>query len=446
MLRIIFVILLSRFSLLYLKLFFRIMNKTFCIILFLVVISFWRCKTSEIPISSKDVSTIYNPISALLHPEYIIYHNTDTTSLLFFKIRTFELLYRAEEVTGKNRANLSIFYKIYPSLDSKEIIDSATTVLTLNKSPNNYLVSYIPIHLDFGKNYSIEILTSDNYRNTTNQQIIEINKKDISTNQFFLFTNKNTNQPLFKSFINDTLHFKINNSLAGNKKIVIKKYISEFEPALPPFSSQFEKFELSEPKEQFIVENKKDIDFTIANEGLYAFSVEEDDSLHTVINFFNPQYPEFKTPEQLLEGLIYLNASKEFKTLKQFENPKFAVDSFWLNTTGNVERAKELIRIYYNRAQLANYYFTTYKEGWKTDRGMIYLILGMPTTIFKTSTSETWTYGKSASYKAMEFNFEKEYHSFSNEHFVLRRSEIYDRLWYQAVDTWRNGRAFSIMN
>jgi GWxTD domain-containing protein len=422
------------------------MSRKLVVILIVVVNIFWQCKTSQVSISNKDVSNIYNPMSTAIHPEFNIYHNSDTTSLLFFKIRTFELLYRANEETGKNKAAVRIFYKLYASLDSKEILDSATTVLNINKSSRNYLISYIPLKTQLGKNYSLEIQTTDLIRNTINQHVLEINKSSFSSNQFFIFTDKRLNQPVFKKFTKDTLEININNKISENSKFSIEVFSQNFSPAMPPFYSQNIELDIPEPTNKYEFESIKDIDFTISDPGLYLFSLENNDSLKTTINYFDNYYPEFKTPEQLLEPLIYLNSSKEFKKMALYEKPKFAVDSFWLNTTGNVERAKELIRIYYNRAQLANYYFTSYKEGWKTDRGMIYLVLGMPTTIFKTSTSEIWTYGKSATYKTMEFTFIKKHHPFCKDYFVLDRSEIYDRLWYQAVDTWRNGRAFSVMN
>lgn len=420
--------------------------KKLTIILLILPLLFWYCRTSEISISNKDVSSIYNPVSAMLHPEYVVFHNSDTASLLFFKIPTFELLFRAEDESGKNKAQISVFYKVHPSIDNKEIVDSATTVLNLNKSPKKHLVSYIPIKIDLGNNYIIEIFATDLLRNAYSQKILEINKTDISSKQFFLFSRKGENEPLFRSFTNDTIELKINNRFAENKNITIKKYKDEFSPSLPPFTGQTEKFELEEPDYNKTLTHNKNIHFTINDPGIYSFEVEGFDSIRTSFNFFRPHYPAFKTPEQLLEPLIYLNSSKEYNKLKEFENPKHAVDSFWINTTGNVERAKELIRIYYNRAQLSNYYFTSFKEGWKTDRGMIYMVLGIPTTIFKTNNSEIWTYGKSSTYRTMEFTFEKREHPLSENNYVLSRSEIYDRIWYQAVDTWRNGRAFSVMN
>ena len=37
---------------------------------------------------------------------------------------------------------------------------------------------------------------------------------------------------------------------------------------------------------------------------------------------------------------------------------------------------------YYRRVRFANEEFTQYKDGWKTDRGMIYILFGPPNQVF----------------------------------------------------------------
>ena len=71
------------------------------------------------------------------------------------------------------------------------------------------------------------------------------------------------------------------------------------------------------------------------------------------------------------------------------------------------QRARELIRIYYNRVFFSNYYFTSSKEGWKTDRGMIYVVYGQPHALYKSTNQEKWIYyNKSKSY-TITFIFNK---------------------------------------
>jgi GWxTD domain-containing protein len=124
-------------------------------------------------------------------------------------------------------------------------------------------------------------------------------------------------------------------------------------------------------------------------------------------------------------------------------NIKSAVDDFWLEMSGNSERAKELVRKYYSRVVGANKLFTSFKEGWKTDRGMILIIYGAPNLVYKTSNSESWIYGDGSSLLSMTFNFIKVINPFTDNDFELTRSPIYQNTWYSSVDSWRHGRAFN---
>ncbi|NJK87334.1 MAG: GWxTD domain-containing protein [Bacteroidales bacterium] len=101
-------------------------------------------------------------------------------------------------------------------------------------------------------------------------------------------------------------------------------------------------------------------------------------------------FPHIRTPQELIEPLAYLSNSVEYNEMKNATNKKIVVDNFWLGKTDDMDRARELIRIYYNRVFLANYYFTTFKPGWKTDRGMIYIIYGPPQATYRSITNEKW--------------------------------------------------------
>jgi len=45
---------------------------------------------------------------------------------------------------------------------------------------------------------------------------------------------------------------------------------------------------------------------------------------------------------------------------------------------------------------MANYFFTSYKPGWMTDRGMIYIVLGPPVILHKGDDFEEWIYYNSS--------------------------------------------------
>jgi hypothetical protein len=120
------------------------------------------------------------------------------------------------------------------------------------------------------------------------------------------------------------------------------------------------------------------------------------------------------------------------------------MDNFWLAATGSTDKARMMIRVFYTRMSYANRYFTDYKEGWKTDRGMIYLIYGLPNNINKGSDSETWEYTRKQQANPLSFVFDRKSSPYSEEYFVLRRGDATPTYWRQATDSWRKGRVFSI--
>jgi GWxTD domain-containing protein len=141
--------------------------------------------------------------------------------------------------------------------------------------------------------------------------------------------------------------------------------------------------------------------------------------------------------------------------MRQNPRPKLAVDEFWLSRGTNIERSREILRIYFKRVLFANLYFTSYKEGWRTDRGMIYIIYGPPDKIYKNSEGERWGYKKpvleskwgsrySVSEDYLWFQFRNIKNPFTTNEYYLNRSDATPTFWEQAVSSWRNGVAYSV--
>ena len=163
---------------------------------------------------------------------------------------------------------------------------------------------------------------------------------------------------------------------------------------------------------------------TASTEG-FAFRVEED-------------YPRLAKIESLADPLIYVCTKQEFDRIKLAKGDKKAFDRVILSITGDTERAKNFMRNYFRRVELANEFFTSYKEGWKTDRGMIYIIFGLPDQVFRFTDREVWTY-KNNTYK-ITFDFVKSSTLFDPENFVLVRDKKFQETWYEVIDLWRNAR------
>jgi GWxTD domain-containing protein len=159
----------------------------------------------------------------------------------------------------------------------------------------------------------------------------------------------------------------------------------------------------------------------------------------------------------MIEPLAYLTTPDELDQMRSASRQKVALDEFWIKCANNVDKARELIRIYYTRVQYADMYFTSYKEGWRTERGMIYLIYGPPDKVYKSIDGETWGYRKpivksrwGTRYIIKEeylyFNFKKKESIFTNNDYYLSRNETLVSFWAQAVACWKEGIVFRLDN
>jgi GWxTD domain-containing protein len=221
----------------------------------------------------------------------------------------------------------------------------------------------------------------------------------------------------------------------GERKIV-SYYNDDFPAAVPGFSTGMGRVAKSMVVDSTFSHNLSE-PISFAKTGLYlvqsdtnatagfAFRVEED-------------YPRLTKIESLADPLIYVCTKQEFDRIKQAKGDKKAFDKVILSITQNTERARNFMRSYFRRVELANAFFTSYKEGWKTDRGMIYIIFGLPDQVYKFADREVWTY-KNSMYK-ITFEFVKSSTLFDPENFVLVREKKFQETWYEVIDLWRNAR------
>lgn len=151
-----------------------------------------------------------------------------------------------------------------------------------------------------------------------------------------------------------------------------------------------------------------------------------------------PEYfPKIRSYEELIHPLIYLSTKDEFEKIKKSKDKKKAFDNFWINLVKNKERAKLAIKKYYKNVSLANIYFTTYKEGWKTDQGIIFIIFGKPSEVKRNENEEKWSYFIFG--EKITFNFKKIPNLFVLQHLSLQKNKNYSKIWFRQISRWRKG-------
>lgn len=157
-------------------------------------------------------------------------------------------------------------------------------------------------------------------------------------------------------------------------------------------------------------------------------------------------FPRLTSLDQLIEAAAYLATSREHRQMQQATTPaekKQRFDAFWANLVPNRQAAANLIKRYYSRVEAANLRYSTFKEGWKTDRGMVYILLGEPIYIDRRLDGETWHYSYDEQDAVSTYQFERVRHpSAIFDNYVLERRPGYDATWRRALDRWRNGEGY----
>ncbi len=402
------------------------------------------CYSYNNSVLRKDVAFLYKPSSSKLHPNYSVYHTKDTITRLYFSVPLKELLFTKQIDADVPSSKFELTYKLYDYDQNNHISDSGSTVFHIIKpKKGTHAMNYIEVNASKGKKYIVELKARDVVKNSRNTNYIFIDKTSNYNNQNFLISNTN-DIPYFRNYFDSSEIIKIKYRDENITKLFISYFDERFPLAPPPFSIKPVKPNNILPDSSWQSRYNGYIEIRLPKPGIYHIQKDTNSNKGLTLLYFREHYPEFLTPIELLEPLQFLTQKKEYRDYKMYSEKKLAVDNFWLGCSGNTNRARELIKVYYSRAKYANLYFSSHKEGWKTDRGMIYMIFGPPNTIYKSKNSEQWIYGDNVSISSMTFVFNQMDNPFSDNNYILTRNEGYATIWHQAVEAWRDGRVFSI--
>ena len=222
-------------------------------------------------------------------------------------------------------------------------------------------------------------------------------------------------------------------------KLLVKFYTRNFPDPIPPFVEQYRALFNYVPDSTFTLEstNGKSAYFIPSNTGFYFFQAEASLMQGPTLFKMNTGFPKITQHSLMLESLRYITSNKEFGQMSSYSIPKVAVDSFWIASAGRPDLATELIKKYYLRVETANKLYTSYTDGWKTDRGMIFIVMGKPNKVFRSFDQEVWIYGDYDDPRALKFYFNKAQNPFTDNDYVLIRNQYYKSIWYQNVQMWR---------
>lgn len=229
------------------------------------------------------------------------------------------------------------------------------------------------------------------------------------------------------------VHF---NGFINTNTLHVSYYKNTFPAAAPVFSTaQARVAKTIKPDSTFSMDPSAEVRLT--QKGLYL-AQQDTASTQGVAFRMESDYPKLGTLESLAGPLVYICTKQEYEKIKAVGGDKKKFDQIILSITGNTERARIFMRNYFKRVEAANQYFSSYKEGWKTDRGMVYIIYGAPDEVYLFEDREVWEY-KNENIKE-RFQFVKSATIFDPENYVLIREKSFTNDWYNMIDLWRKAR------
>jgi len=402
----------------------------------IILLMIFSCRSEKIAI--QNLSYLYDVSIQSYLPQCVAYHKNDSITAVYYSVKSESLMYVKDINSGKYNTNAILKLELYNSNDLKKQIDTAYTKIIDDDNQNlKELNGFIDIKTSGVESALLKITLYDLNKHTSVDTYLNIYRKN-DTRQHFLMLSSDS-LPIYNYGVSSDQSFRIKTENKSIQKLWVRYYNRVFPIATPPYvESKISTFDFS-PDSIFTVSisNGKTDLLRFKQKGIYFFQTDTSSKKGYTVFRFDEDYPFITNVGQMLESIRYITEKKENDEMLIQKDKKNAVDQFWLNIAGNELRAKELIKKYYNRVQEANEYFTSFIEGWKTDKGLVYIVYGPPNIVYKSKNSEDWVYGEDRNMRSIRFTFFKMENPFTDNDYQLSRSNSYKDEWYIAVENWR---------
>lgn len=409
------------------------MRIVFC----LMILFIFGCKTSD-RLSRENLSYYYDDSQNELVPEATIYHYSSDSSRCYFQIPFANLL------TVNNGAafiaRVKVHYEIFPSYTAKSFIDSGTVAIEKQAVDSlSFIEGSFNFFLAMEKEAVVKLIFKDVNRKVEYMQLMNCKKNSAHDSQCYLLLDS-MNHPVYQKFISAGSQFSVLSDVDNATKFTVRCYFHRYPFAIPPFKTSAEAIFDYAADSIFTITKNLIPSLKLQRHGFYFFQSDTAIKKGITLFEFGNEFPYVTKANELIEPTRYLTTQKEFDNLTTATNKKKAADEFWLSLAGDPDRARDAIKVYYGRTQEANRLFTSYTEGWKTDRGMIYIIFGSPRSVYRDDVSETWSYFTNPGTPELIFTFKKMGNPFTDNDYSLIRDPSYESIWFLAVEQWRQGR------
>lgn len=411
----------------------------------------WQgCASSTATAVRRDnLAHLYGKNAAQLRLHARVYHTAPTQGTVYFKLRTSDLLYKSDGSGGPFRAMVRVSYEAYADWSARNLLDSASTLVmdnSLMTGEDKELIGSLHLRSNTPERFVLKVTARDLNRDTESALFIKVDRDPRTSGQYYLPVDTAKGLPLFDDHLAGGQQVRVRCDRFAGQVLQGHYFRGNDDLPAPVFTSTAAKRAEPDPDSTFqlAVDEVGTFRMALRNAGTYHVRADSLPGGTGAAGFalfaLDMAYPYVDEGRDMLKPLRYITSQQEYDRIVNAAGTRQAIERFWLDAAGERERARQAIRTYYTRVENANRHFTSDVEGWRTDRGLVHIIFGTPTTIYKGDLNETWIYGDENNLMSLTFTFVKRQRTVTDNDLVLNRDPMLKSAWYRNVESWRNGR------
>ena len=341
---------------------------------------------------------------------------------------------------GKIYTDYDYVYELHESYHTLDILDSDTLMIQNHSISQKNDRLFISFNLPYNGKADVAVVKIINKKTGVDfaYDIPFIKDYNFSSDGLIFYDEDGTT-PYLHSFINKNHPYQIQSINEFNGPVYVYYYAQYFDEAVPPMIIEDQR-----AAKELVIDSVFTIQcgdqLNFENEGLYFFQKDSSSANGISIRVQDPYFPLVKTFDKVLEPLIYISTRTETDEIRIARNPQKAFEDYWIELVRIPTLASSTVKKYYERVEAANYLFTNFEEGWKSDMGMIYIIYGPPNDVYKSEEIIDWVYSRDLTMPVIRFSFYKVKNVFTDNHYTLLRKKNYDKNWFKSVELWRKGK------
>ena len=364
----------------------------------------------------------------------------DSISSALVQIDANDLLF-SKTNSGNYIARYSIGYKVFEDYSDKDALDTSKIYFSLTQKKNTQKKLHtINFFAPIGNNYVVKIYLVDENRSHKTSKVKTLRKKYRSDRSYFKIRALNKDVVNFTVYQKDSFSISPPENYENPIQVMIFPYKTTC-AAMPYEVTHSLKLE-SIPDSTWFIYDSGDYKFPPLKNGYYHFITDTSKNEGFSVFSLNSSFPKISSIKNANGALGYLLEKTNYINLLSDNNPKRSFEKEWISLAGNQERARNLIRNYYSEVSNANKLFSSNQPGWSTDRGMIYIIYGVPKIVYRHQNSEVWIYGEENNLLSEEFEFKKIHSTISDEIYELKRNINFKISFSRMVKAWIDERGY----